>query len=111
MIVVNANMAKATLSGAVPTHYETVLADEDASRVGGGSTRTWRIVRDGTIVDAALVQEFVAARHVIEPLDLLSRREREVLAATHGTRTVERRYRTRALRVKREPSISTRAAS
>ena len=39
-----------------------------------------RIVRGGTVVDAALVQELVAARHVHEPLDLLSPREREVLA-------------------------------
>ena len=39
-----------------------------------------RIVRGGTVVDAALVQELVAARHIHEPLDLLSPREREVLA-------------------------------
>ena len=34
-IVVHADDGKVTLSGVVPTHYETVLADEDASRVGG----------------------------------------------------------------------------
>ncbi len=38
------------------------------------------IVRGGTVVDAVLVQELVAARHVHEPLDALSPREREVLA-------------------------------
>ena len=39
-----------------------------------------RILRGGVVVDAGLVQELVAARHVHEPLDLLSPREREVLA-------------------------------
>ena len=39
-----------------------------------------RIVRGGTVVDAALVRELVAARHVHEPLDALSPREAEVLA-------------------------------
>ena len=34
-IVVHADDGKVTLSGVVPTYYETVLADEDASRVGG----------------------------------------------------------------------------
>jgi DNA-binding NarL/FixJ family response regulator len=38
-----------------------------------------RIVRGGSVVDSALVQELVAARHVEDPLDVLSPREREVL--------------------------------
>ena len=37
-IVVNATDGKVTLTGVVPTYYETVLADEDASRVGGVTT-------------------------------------------------------------------------
>jgi serine/threonine-protein kinase PknK len=39
-----------------------------------------RIVRGGTFVDPALVQELVASRRVHDPLDALSPREREVLA-------------------------------
>jgi DNA-binding NarL/FixJ family response regulator len=39
-----------------------------------------RIVRGGSVVDAALVQELVAARRVNDPLDVLSPREREVLS-------------------------------
>lgn len=39
-----------------------------------------RIVKGGSVVDPALVQELVAARRVEDPLDVLSRREREVLA-------------------------------
>jgi serine/threonine-protein kinase PknK len=39
-----------------------------------------RIVRGGSAVDPALVQELVAARRVEDPLDVLSPREREVLA-------------------------------
>jgi DNA-binding NarL/FixJ family response regulator len=39
-----------------------------------------RIVRGGSVVDPALVQELVAARSVEDPLDALSTREREVLA-------------------------------
>jgi DNA-binding NarL/FixJ family response regulator len=39
-----------------------------------------RIVRGGSVVDPALVQELVAARRVSDPLDVLSPREREVLA-------------------------------
>jgi DNA-binding NarL/FixJ family response regulator len=39
-----------------------------------------RIVKGGSVVDPALVQELVAARHVEDPLDVLSPREREVLA-------------------------------
>jgi DNA-binding NarL/FixJ family response regulator len=38
-----------------------------------------RIVKGGSVVDPALVQELVAARHVRDPLDVLSPREREVL--------------------------------
>lgn len=34
-IVVNVDDGTVTLTGVVPTYYETVLADEDASRVGG----------------------------------------------------------------------------
>ena len=39
-----------------------------------------RVVRGGSIVDPAVVQELVAARYVKDPLDVLSPREREVLA-------------------------------
>jgi len=39
-----------------------------------------RIVRGGSVVDPALVQELVAARRVEDPLEVLSPREREVLA-------------------------------
>ena len=39
-----------------------------------------RIVRGGSVVDPALVQELVAARRVEDPLDVLSAREREVLS-------------------------------
>ena len=39
-----------------------------------------RIVRGGSVVDPALVQELVAARHVNDPLDEITPREREVLA-------------------------------
>jgi DNA-binding NarL/FixJ family response regulator len=39
-----------------------------------------RVVRGGSVVDPALVQELVAARRVDDPLDELTAREREVLA-------------------------------
>jgi DNA-binding NarL/FixJ family response regulator len=39
-----------------------------------------RLVRGGTAVDPALVQELVAARRAQDPLDVLSPREKEVLA-------------------------------
>ena len=39
-----------------------------------------RVVRGGSAVDPALVQELVAARRAGDPLDVLSPREREVLA-------------------------------
>jgi len=39
-----------------------------------------RIVKGGSVVDPALVQELVAARRVNDPLEELSPREREVLA-------------------------------
>src|SRR5256714_8038592 len=39
-----------------------------------------RIVRGGSAVDPALVQELVAARRVDDPLDVLTPREREVLS-------------------------------
>jgi serine/threonine-protein kinase PknK len=38
-----------------------------------------RIVKGGSVVDPALVQELVAARRADDPLDLLTSREREVL--------------------------------
>jgi DNA-binding NarL/FixJ family response regulator len=40
----------------------------------------WRVVRGGSVVDPELVKELVAARRVSDPLDVLSSREREVLA-------------------------------
>jgi DNA-binding NarL/FixJ family response regulator len=39
-----------------------------------------RIVKGASVVDPALVQELVAARRLDDPLDVLSAREREVLA-------------------------------
>src|SRR5436309_7283538 len=39
-----------------------------------------RILKGGSVVDPALVRELVAARRVKDPLDVLSPREREVLA-------------------------------
>jgi DNA-binding NarL/FixJ family response regulator len=39
-----------------------------------------RLVRGGSVVDPALVQELFAARRAEDPLDVLSPREREVLA-------------------------------
>jgi DNA-binding NarL/FixJ family response regulator len=39
-----------------------------------------RIVRGASVVDPALVRELVAARHVDDPLEVLSAREREVLS-------------------------------
>jgi len=39
-----------------------------------------RILKGGSVVDPALVQELVAAQRVKDPLDVLSRREREVLS-------------------------------
>jgi DNA-binding NarL/FixJ family response regulator len=39
-----------------------------------------RLVKGGSVVDPALVQELVAARRVKDPLDVLSPREREVLS-------------------------------
>jgi DNA-binding NarL/FixJ family response regulator len=39
-----------------------------------------RIVRGGSVVDPALVQELVAARRIDDPLDEITSREREVLA-------------------------------
>jgi serine/threonine-protein kinase PknK len=39
-----------------------------------------RVSRGGSVVDPALVQELVAARDVDDPLENLTRREREVLA-------------------------------
>jgi DNA-binding NarL/FixJ family response regulator len=39
-----------------------------------------RIVKGGSVVDPALVQELVATRRVEDPLDVLSPREREVLS-------------------------------
>jgi serine/threonine-protein kinase PknK len=39
-----------------------------------------RILRGGSVVDTALVQELVALRRVRDPLDVLSQREREILS-------------------------------
>jgi DNA-binding NarL/FixJ family response regulator len=39
-----------------------------------------RIIKGGSVVDPVLVQELVAARRVEDPLDVISPREREVLA-------------------------------
>jgi DNA-binding NarL/FixJ family response regulator len=39
-----------------------------------------RIVKGAAVVDPALVQELLAARRVVDPLEVLSQREREVLA-------------------------------
>ena len=39
-----------------------------------------RIVKGGTVVDPGLVAQLVGARRVVDPLDELTRREREVLA-------------------------------
>jgi DNA-binding NarL/FixJ family response regulator len=39
-----------------------------------------RVVKGGSVVDPALVQELVAARRVDDPLEDISPREREVLA-------------------------------
>jgi DNA-binding NarL/FixJ family response regulator len=39
-----------------------------------------RVVKGGSVVDPALVQELVAARRAEDPLDVLSPREREVLS-------------------------------
>jgi DNA-binding NarL/FixJ family response regulator len=39
-----------------------------------------RLVRGGSVVDPALVAELVTARHAVDQLGVLSRREREVLA-------------------------------
>jgi serine/threonine-protein kinase PknK len=39
-----------------------------------------RVVAGGTVVDSGLVQELVAARRVTDPLEVLTSREREVLA-------------------------------
>lgn len=39
-----------------------------------------RVVRGGSVVDPALVNELLAARRVSDPLDVLSPREREVLS-------------------------------
>jgi|SRR5271166_419448 len=39
-----------------------------------------RVAQGGSMVDPGLVQELVAARHVDDPLDALSAREREVLS-------------------------------
>jgi DNA-binding NarL/FixJ family response regulator len=46
-----------------------------------------RIVRGASVIDPALVQELVAARHVDDPLADLSPREREVLALMAEGRT------------------------
>src|ERR1700722_3822814 len=62
-IVVNANDGKITLTGVVPTYDETVLADEDASRVGG-VTGIHNQLMVGTI-GSAIADEDVAAACVV----------------------------------------------
>ncbi len=63
-IVVNTSDGKVTLTGVVPTYYETVLANEDASRVGGVTTVDNQLLV-GTlgeaIVDEAIVADCVNA--------------------------------------------------
>ena len=63
-IVVNAADGKVTLTGVVPTYYETVLADEDASSVRGVTTVDNQLLV-GTLgeatVDEAIVADCVTA--------------------------------------------------
>ena len=49
-----------------------------------------RLVRGGSVVDPVLVAELVAARRVDDPLDVLSPREREVLALMAEGRSTAR---------------------
>jgi osmotically-inducible protein OsmY len=58
-IVVNANDGKVTLTGVVPTYYETVLANEDASRVGGVTTVDNQLLV-GTLGEATVDEAVVA---------------------------------------------------
>jgi DNA-binding NarL/FixJ family response regulator len=46
-----------------------------------------RLVKGGSVVDPALVQELLTARRVADPLEVLSPREREVLALMAGGRS------------------------
>jgi DNA-binding NarL/FixJ family response regulator len=46
-----------------------------------------RLLRGGSVLDTALVQELAAGRHVRDPLDGLSRREREILSLMAEGRT------------------------
>src|SRR4051794_17587685 len=46
-----------------------------------------RLVRGGSVVDPALVQELLTARRLADPLEVLSPREREVLALMAGGRS------------------------
>jgi serine/threonine-protein kinase PknK len=46
-----------------------------------------QLVRGGSVVDPALVQELLTARRVADPLEVLSPREREVLALMAGGRS------------------------
>jgi len=57
-IVVNATEGKVTLTGVVPTYYETVLADEDASRVGGVTTVDNQLLV-GTLGEATVDEDIV----------------------------------------------------
>ncbi|GEL25222.1 DNA-binding response regulator [Pseudonocardia sulfidoxydans NBRC 16205] len=56
------------------------LLKDRISDVGDFLATVDRIVKGGTVVDPALVQELLAARRVDNPLQALSPREREVLA-------------------------------
>lgn len=58
-IVVNAADGRVTLTGVVPTYYETVLADEDASRVGGVTSVDNQLLV-GTLGEATVDEAIVA---------------------------------------------------
>jgi hypothetical protein len=55
-----------------------------------------RILRGGSVVDPALVQELVAARRTRDPLYALSQRERDGLSLM-AEGSIQRRYRASAL--------------
>jgi osmotically-inducible protein OsmY len=65
-IVVNANEGKVTLTGVVPTYYESVLAQEDAWRVGGVSAVDNQLLL-GSFGEAILDDEILA--HCVTALD------------------------------------------
>jgi DNA-binding NarL/FixJ family response regulator len=61
-------------------HRSGYLLKSRVTNVGDFIETLERIVRGGSVVDPALVQELVAARRVDDPLEELTPREREVLA-------------------------------